>query len=51
MGFATLCGRLRPYGISLNGGPDDFGEEHVLKDFEHYLLDAGLGEEEATSSK
>ena len=30
--------------MALNGWPDYFGEEHVLRDLEQFLLDAGLGE-------
>ena len=37
--------------MALNDCPDYFGEEHVLKDLEHFLLDAGLGEESAATAK
>ena len=37
--------------LYLEGGPDYFGEEHVLKDYEQHLLAACLGEEDATSAK
>ena len=44
--MATRCARW-----ALIGGPDYVGEEHVLRHLEHFLLDAGLGEEAAATAK
>ena len=37
--------------LSLEGGADHFGEEHVLRDFEQYLLSTGLSAEDAEAAK